>query len=387
MVLWHTGDGWLASAQREGEAWLALRFVGGLAAPSFLFLAGCAAALASRPAEPPHMAQVAFRKSAARALEVLLLGYVLRLQTWLIDAGALLQLGTLRAWLPLGAGYAALFWSAGQLAKAPKKAAAWASAGVALSAAGLAQVESVAPGRFARLLQVDVLQAIGASLLILALAQRALGLLNRPAVLLALSLLVAGLTSSVTEAMPGVLPAALAGYLGKFTAEGAPVPASLFPLFPWLAYALAGASVGALLRGQRGEHERTLVALAVAGACLAILTSEAQPYVHRALVASPWLAPPVRMAFRVGLVLTLMMVGWLWTSAQQGRLLVTFGQTSLRLYWGHMFFAYGVFGRLLQDRMSFLGWALGLMPLFVGLWFLARLGSQTAQRAPRVVHT
>src|SRR4051812_15659474 len=108
MILWHTGDGWLRLDQREGQAWLALRFVGGLAAPAFIFLAGCAAALAARDTQDRDSADRAFLTATSRALEVLMIGYALRLQTWLLDAGAFLQWWLVRAWLPIALGYGVL---------------------------------------------------------------------------------------------------------------------------------------------------------------------------------------------------------------------------------------------------------------------------------------
>jgi uncharacterized membrane protein len=88
MVLWHTGDAWLDEASREGQGWLLLRFIGGLAAPGFLLLAGTGAALSAKPTSDPAARSRAFVKSAARGLEIVIIGYLLRYQAWMVDAGA-----------------------------------------------------------------------------------------------------------------------------------------------------------------------------------------------------------------------------------------------------------------------------------------------------------
>jgi hypothetical protein len=387
MVLWHTADGWLLPDQRQGQVWQALRFVGGLAAPSFLFLAGCAAAIAARSFSHPDQANKALRASAGRALEVLWLGYALRFQSWMVDASAVTQLGLLPAWLPLGLGYLALWWSAGKLAEAPRRALAISLLGLVLAAAGLWQVHTFAPTRFARLLQVDVLQAIGASLCLLALAQRGFSLLSRPGWLFALSAMVAASTLPLSTLLPGPLPGPLVAYLVRLKAIPGGPPPALFPLFPWFAYPLAGAGVGALLKRAEQGRERLIIGAAALGAVVALLTSEAQPFVHRLISAQPWIVYPVRVGFRIGIVLVLLLVGWVWAHRMRGRVLVDFGQSSLRIYWAHMFFAYGVLGRALQHRVSFVTWGLWLLPLFLGMWLLTRVGTARVGPAARMAST
>ncbi len=381
MILWHTGDAWLREDLREGQAWLTLRFVGGLAAPSFIFLAGCAAALSARQTRDEAERQQAFLNAASRGLEIVLLGYALRLQTWLLDAGALTQWWLLRAWLPILVGYCTVFVALRRLPQSVSRALPLASAGLSVAVVGFVQVEGLAPGRFARLLQVDVLQAIGASLVLLAVAQRTLGLLHKPAALALAALVVALCTNFFMQRMPGPLPTALAGYIAKFQGPpGGPLP-TLFPLFPWFAYALLGAAWGALLRSARGREESLVVLSAVLGAALALATSEAQPFVHAWMGDHPWLVQPVRVSFRVGLVLTVLLVGWLWTVGSRGKLGLAFGQNSLRVYWAHLLFAYGVLGRPLQKRLDFTGWMLWLVPLFGLMWGLTRISS-VARRSP-----
>jgi hypothetical protein len=188
----------------------------------------------------------------------------------------------------------------------------------------------------------------------------------------------------------------LAGYLGKFEVPaGVPSP-SLFPLFPWLAYALAGAAWGALLRkakqqsgatGPGSSLEETLLLSALVGAALALTSSEALPFVHHGLAAHAWLVYPVRVAFRIGLVLVIALVGWVWTGGGRGRVGLDFGQASLRIYWAHMLFAYGVLGRLLQKRLDFLAWASAVLILLIAMWGLSRLSAGGIKSAAFGVRT
>jgi uncharacterized membrane protein len=381
MVLWHTGDGWLRPGLKAGEGFFFLRFVGGLAAPSFLMLAGVAAALGARPVRDRAQANQAFRAAFARGFEVWVLGYALRLQTWVVDAAALQNLETYRAWLPLLAGYVLLLLGGRALAARPRRSLALGVAGVLLIAIALLQVEGVAPGRFLRLLQVDVLQAIGASLMLLAAIERFLNLLQRPLWLLLLGVTVALLTEPLAAHLPGPLPIPLAAYLGRFRAPpGMPNPA-LFPLFPWLAYALVGGSFGAYLRLFPERTERTVMTSLLLGAALSLATSEAQPFVRAVLRDFPLSVPLARASFRIGIVLLLMGVGYAFARARSARLVLDFGRASLRIYWVHLLFAYGILARPLRAKLGYGSWFGLALLLLVAMWGLSQLGGR-AKRSP-----
>ena len=376
MVIWHTADGWLLTDVRVGQGWAVLRFIGGLAAPSFLFLAGAAVALAARE---DRRVGVPLIVAVARGLEIMLVGYALRFQTWMIDAAAITHLYLVRAWLPLGLGYALLFISLKVLGdgapEAKTRARKFALVGAPLVVLGLAQVPWLAPGRLPRLLQIDVLQAIGASLVLLALGERAVRLLQRPWLACALGAAIALGTEPLWSQLPGLLPVPLAAYLGKFDpAPGAPPPA-LFPLFPWLAYACFGAAFGTALRRSRDASERVVVGAGVGGALLALCTSEAHHLVQSWAVAAPWSVQPLRVAFRTGLVLVLLLGGWLWADGKRGRVLVAYGRASLRVYWAHLLVAYGTLGHPWQKHLSMGEWAVRLVLLMFAMWLLTRVGT------------
>ncbi|MET0344029.1 MAG: heparan-alpha-glucosaminide N-acetyltransferase domain-containing protein [Polyangiales bacterium] len=366
MVVWHTADGWLAPAVREGAGWSVLRFIGGFPAPCFLFLAGVGAALGAREGRAETRA---LRASLARGLEIMLLGYALRLQTWIIDGGGALHAAMARGWVPLGLGYF-LAWRA---LHAPRERAVRLAAAAACAVVlGLAQVPWLAPGRLPRLLQVDVLQAIGASLVLLELGERRMRLMQRPVVAIALGLLVAVATAPLASILPSLIPVPLAAYLGKFAvAAGQPAPA-LFPLFPWFSYACIGAAFGCWLR-RSDDADMLVVQSGVAGAAIALLTSEAHPSVQSLIATAGWCVHPLRVLFRVGLVLTLVLFGWSWASEGRGRLVATFGRASLRIYWAHLMVAYGALGTAWHKRLGVGEWCALAALLLAAMWFLALL--------------
>jgi len=387
MVLWHSGDAWLRPALKAGEGFYFLRFFGGLAAPSFLLLAGLAAALSAKPAVDAHDADRKLRASAGRGLQVLVFGYALRLQSWLIDADAIRKLYTLRAWLPLVLGYTALVLMARALAKSPRTALMYALPGVLLVTTGLLQVEGLAPGRLARLMQVDVLQAIGASLIVLALAERLLRAYNHPAWLLAAGAAIAMATAPVWSLLPGSLPLPLAAYVGRFAvAQGAPNPA-LFPLFPWLSYTLIGAALGRAWHLSKERVELAVLTTAVLGAVLAAVTSEAHPALQQLANGSAAALPPLRVAFRAGMVASLLGLGFAYPRGLLARLLGDVGQASLRIYWVHMLFAYGVLGSPVRGRLGYPGWAALAGVLLAAMWGLSRARLPSLMRRRRAAPT
>jgi uncharacterized membrane protein len=375
MVFWHTGDGWLRPGLKAGEGFFFLRFVGGLAAPSFLMLAGVAAALAARPPRDPAHAGQVFRGSLARGFEVWVLGYALRLQTWILDAAAIRSLGTYRAWLPLLGGYGLLVAAARTQAKDARRAVRLSLLGLLLVILAFVQVEAVAPRRFLRLLQVDVLQAIGGSLMLLAVFERRFRLLQRPGWLLLLGLAVALATEPIAARLPGVLPIPVAAYLGRFPAGVGAANPALFPLFPWLAYALLGAAFGACLRLYPQLTERTVVLGLLGGATLAMGTSEAHRLVRALLRDFPLCVPLVRTGFRVGIVLVLMGIGYAFPRGRVALKVLDFGRASLRIYWIHLLFAYGFLSRPVHAKLGYASW-FGLALLLLGaMWVLSRVGS------------
>jgi len=193
-------------------------------------------------------------------------------------------------------------------------------------------------------LQVDVLQAIGATLLLLQL----LVLVSRtPARFARLCL---GLAAAIALAAPalwlhwkaGELPTFLLAYIGGST--GSP-----FPLFPWAAYLLLGAAAGRFYfsYGTRGGTKPTFAfarVLLFGGALAAVtgmlLEKHAIPLYGEAIF---WKASPTLVLLRVGVVSFLM--GTLLQLRQlpqaAGSTIRIWAEESLLVYFVHVCLLYG----------------------------------------------
>jgi hypothetical protein len=220
MVPLHTSHGWVRPEARSGEWWHASQFFGGLAAPIFLTLTGVSLGLqwANQQArgQTPN-----FLRDAGRGLQIMVLGYMLRLQMWVIDAGGYAQPRTYPAQLLLLGAYALAYYAFGRLALRPLRHAGLALVAGAALALGLWLVSIYAPERARNLLRVDVLQCIGVSLVVLsALAALRGKHFGGRGAYLAAALACAVLAGWLRTIMPGPLPEAIAGYLARATCDG-----------------------------------------------------------------------------------------------------------------------------------------------------------------------
>jgi uncharacterized membrane protein len=371
MIQLHTSHGWLRPDLRSGHAWNVAQFFGGLAAPIFLLLAGLSAGLqwGRSPAERPRVLP-----AVTRALQLVVLGYLLRMQMWVIDAGAYARVRTYPAQLCLLGAYAGAYYAASLLAEQPRRALRWWVAAVAAWALGLAQVGYWEPERLRGLMRVDVLQCIGASLLVLqGLAARRLPSRLQ---LIAIAALIGLATPWMRAWVPGPLPEALAGYLGQWPApDGKPVLA-LFPLFPWLGFACVGAALGLAWSRTRTRDalEHSLIITIAIGACCAYFASEAWPVMFRIVRDHDWLSGLVRLVYKVGLVCALF--GLAIAMSQRFMESVAapiraFGRTSLLVYWVHLEFAFGAAARPFARKLDLKSWAIDTLLLITAMCLLS----------------
>jgi uncharacterized membrane protein len=117
----------------------------------------------------------------------------------------------------------------------------------------------------------------------------------------------------------------------------------MFPLFPWTAYAFAGAALGRIWAENPARATRSAVAMAGIGAAAALLVWEGHDLTIALLEAAPWAIQPFRVLFRLGVCLSFIGLavglGGGWSPGQPLRLL---GRASLLVYWVHLPFAFGV---------------------------------------------
>ncbi len=364
MIAWHTAEGWLDPALRSGAGWRLLRTAGGMAAPLFVLLAGAALSLQVQSGRP-HVV----RGLVARGLGIVVLGYALRLQAWTLDSVGILQPWSWCVWLPAGIGLAVALVGCRRLARlGARDALPWVAGGALLFFGGVYQLGWVAPGRLAGALRVDILQCIGASMVIVASVGAATGALRRGMRALALAALVMLTTPFVWSIIPDGTPGWIGGYLGPTTATPAP-----FALLPWCAYAFVGSAFGTVWHRAAldGRLTRVVVGLAVLGVVVAIATSESLPHAYRWTRDAPWLVQPFRVAFRTGL--SLVLASSMLAVAERARALRDLGKASLLVYWVHLSFAFGIASRPVHHRLGWEGWLVGCVALCAAMYVLARL--------------
>ncbi len=318
MVLTHVTDSWTQVADRESDAYYTVSFIGGVASPLFLFLAGVATAMSAASKgrrEGSHHAGA--RLARRRGWEIFVLGIVFRLQAQVLGLGPI-----------------------------------------------------------ANLFKVDMLNTMGLSIVGASyLWQWSAGRRQRIFVFAFVTGSIAMITPLVRDATwLAALPDPLEAYLrpaGPYTA---------FPLFPWAAFVIAGALVGDLVDVTRGERRRQVWlhnGLAVgAGASVALgWLASLQPPLYPS--ASFWHDSPTFFFIRLGLVILLVPSAWIieqLAPAGLFRPLVTLGRSSLFVYWIHIEMVYGVIAEPIKAQLPL--WmslvATALMTMFLSALVLLK---------------
>ncbi len=169
----------------------------------------------------------------------------------------------------------------------------------------------------------------------------------------ALGLAIAGLAPLVYSVdFQRVFPAPLAGYFNDKTQ-------SLFPVFPWSAFMIAGAASAAwFLAARRANRERQfMTGAAVLGAAMALAGYFLPPFGFLpGGQAASWRADPRTFLLRLGIVLLLLWACWLYGTVRSPRksVLLDVSRESLFVYVAHLMLIYGPF------------WGGGSLAWFVG---------------------
>jgi uncharacterized membrane protein len=282
MIHTHAFFSWVRPEDHDTRLFGWTRLVGGYPAALFLVLAGLAAALvAEREREKGETGEAVRRKALRRGLTVL--------------------------------GYAFLF--------------------------RLAMLVSGSFGRPADFLRVDVLNCIAVSLLLVALVLAPATPRARVAACLSLA---AAVLFATPLAWDGTWwqgwPVPLAGY---FTGR---VRDSLFPIFPWAAFAAVGAACGISLaqaRAQGGEG-RAIARMAGAGALAIAAGLLVDAYVPTAYPRYDyWYTSPSYQVLKAGITLLVLGAAYLVGRIPGPSPLRQLGRTSLFIYWLHLEIVYG----------------------------------------------
>jgi uncharacterized membrane protein len=328
MIEVHVVNALLLPELRSGDFFRVLNFINGLVAPSFIFIAGFAFAIAARRKwkdytvlSRPLLVQL------RRLFIIVLIGYILHLPYF--SFRKIIAEASARDW--------EVFF------------------------------------------QADVLHCIGISLIILQL----LVLLfkrEKPVFITAgiLSFIfVFGAPLVWMKDFTGILPLPIAAYFNN-------KHVSMFPLFPWSGYLMAGAvlSYYFVRMNEAGLISRFMSLASILGGVMIVggIVFEGLPFTLYPVVDF-WRTSPQFFFIRLGIVI-LLLVG-LWWGEQRfhygGSFLTRFGQESLIVYATHLMIIYGSFlgdrsiasivGKTQGYGMSFLISA-GLIVLMIGLAYL-----------------
>lgn len=331
----HCYDAWLGGNARKGDFFMWSQVGGTLPAPLFLFLAGISAALVVGKLWRKDPQPKVGLKIVRRGAEILALGFLFRIQEFLIAWG----------WAP---------WS--------------------------------------DLLRVDVLNIIGVALMMLgAMCWAVLLFIERygagSRARAALAGTAAGATLIISLLTPLLwttwranwLPWPLESYLEGVNNLGQP-QATLFPIFPWTGFAFAGLAVGFLLFSEWAKQRETaiFVGAGVAGLGFILLSrwlDERRVQIYP--VFDYWHTSPEFFLLRVGLLLMVMCAAYAWCRWGAGEWgfspLIQLGQTSLLVYWVHLELVYGRFSILPKRVLDIRTASVGLLTIFLSMLLLSWL--------------
>jgi uncharacterized membrane protein len=286
MVAAHVTDAWTRMEDRQRDLYGYTVFIAGFAAPLFLFLAGLTLTLAasSRAEAIGHAA--AARQARLRALQILALAFVFRLQSQLFGWGP---------WI--------------------------------------------------NFFKVDILNVMGVAMFVAALLW---SLSNTRTVRIMLFAITTGVIAMSTPlvrdaAFLAVLPDVIEAYLR-------PLPGrTTFALFPWAAFLIGGTIAGELIVAAKNERDERrlqwgLLAAGVFGFVSAYWLSF-RPSIYAN--ANFWTSSPTFFFIRLGLNTFLLPLAWS-IERYAGVVITTLGRSSLFVYWVHVEMVYGVSGQPLR---------------------------------------
>jgi uncharacterized membrane protein len=380
MILWHVTDAWLMPTLKVGPSFEVLRYLGSLAAPLFVVLSGAGAAL--KLCGDRAKLRDAKRRSLElgyRGLYVMSLGYALRVFMWVIDGKALFESRYTVVWLLCGLGLTAAIIGFDRLS-AHRGGLVLSLLGVGGYVAGLLLLWKISPQEVMSLLRADVLQVIGLSLLIIALLDIGINLCRTSWIGLSLGLGIASITTYVESLSAAGLPVTLGAYLARFT-DGPGREIAMFPLLPWLGYALVGVSIGVLWYQSttQGHITKTILALLCVSIIAALCTSIDIP----ALSSIPPVARVLRMIHKVGLCLIFTGISYFFTHFSGLSPLRSLGKTSLLVYCVHLELVYGLCGLPWVASLGYQGILVGFLIVTFLMAALAKARLYVAARVTK----
>jgi len=193
------------------------------------------------------------------------------------------------------------------------------------------------PSPWTNLLKVDILNCMGFGIALMAVASL-FSTAQRAKICAALGIAIAAASPLVSQVDWRGVPWMVKAYLAP--------DYNSFSFFPWAAYLVFGVSAGSLIRLLKPEHfDRAMQWAALLGIAT-ILT--ARYFANLPFSIYPksdfWLDSPAQVFIKMGVVLLLMAVAYVWTqygAAPGWSWVRQFGTTSLLVYWVHIELVYG----------------------------------------------
>jgi uncharacterized membrane protein len=299
MIQTHLYDSWVSPAAKLTGAYWWTRYLGGVPSRLFLLLVGVSMAIGFQKQIARGVDRAAIvRGGVRRGLEIVGLAYLFRFQEWALSG----------------------FW-----------------------------------GPVLDLFRIDILNCIGASMIVVALVASPRG--GKPQIMAALlaAAFFMGLGPIIGPAhFPALLPTPLTSYIGGQR------PMSWFALFPWAAWPLVGVVVGHVWVRASADASREARVFLLTGAvgmalmATVILVRKWNPYVIRYPDEVVQQMGPGTFFYRLGLNLLLALVAYAVSRLEAGRFSIMrqLGRTSLFVYWIHVNLCYGLISKKLHHALN-----------------------------------
>jgi uncharacterized membrane protein len=329
MIQCHTFNSLTRVDLREAGPYVMTQFIGGMAAPLFLFMAGMTTAFQMESLERREPSPLRrWRISMRRALYILAIAFTFRFTNWVFS------------------------WP-------------WPD--------------------WHEMLRVDILNCMGVAMMLLTAASIFRGAARNQFALVA-GLAIAGIAPLVANLNWSGTPVLLQEYL-------APAPGRRFPLFPWAAYVAFGLALGGIVKRTAADRLDRLMqwsVLAGFGLVFAAQYWSNLPYTIYTR-SNFWLDNPTLVLIRTGVILLMTAGAYVWTeyaASPRWSWMQALGKNSLMVYWVHVMLVYGSVVRPIKRTLSIpmAGLVVVLVTLLmVGmsaawLWWKARRAAQAAAR-------
>ncbi len=324
MIQCHTFNSYSLMEIREGGPYVLSQFIGGMAAPLFLFMAGMTMAFQMDSLERREPAGARrWLISLKRAGYILLLAFLFRFSNWLLSF--------------------------------PK-------------------------GTLQEMLKVDILNCMALALIVLS-ALAVFDARGRARGALGAGLAIALLAPVMSNLNWSANPSLLQEYLVPVAAH------NRFPFFPCAAYAAFGIAAGTIVKNAAEERfERIMQWSVLIGVTLILVAQYLSNMPYSLYTKSDfWLNSPTLILIRVGISLVIMAGAYLWTDYAAGpgwSWVQSLGKNSLMVYWVHVMLVYGIISAPVKRSMN--AWQAALATALVTalmVWLSARWTSWKQQRA------